>query len=68
MKTSGKKLEKIVPESFFTTVLLAKRDGEGKYIFEVKANNSTAKTPKGMFDVEFIENDIMKVLKELEEF
>lgn len=68
MKTSGRKLDKIVPESFFTNVLLAKRDGDGNYIYEVKSNNSTAKTPMGMFDVETIENDIMKVIKEMEEF
>jgi len=64
MKTSGKKLDKIVPESYFTTVLLSKRDGEGKYVYEVKANNSTAKTPFGMFDEEeYIDNDIMKVIE-----
>jgi len=44
IKTSGKKLDKIVIESKLTTVLLAKCV-DGKYIFETRNNNSTAKTP-----------------------
>ena len=45
IKTNGRKLEKVVLESLFSTVLLANRNGNGEYIFEVKAKNSTAKTP-----------------------
>jgi hypothetical protein len=67
MKTSGRKLEKIVPESKFTIVLLAKAN-EGKYKFEVHANNSTAKTPLGMFEEDEIDNDIAVVLAKLKEF
>jgi hypothetical protein len=67
MKTSGRKLEKIVPESKFTIVLLAKAN-EGKYKFEVHANNSTAKTPLGMFEEDEIDNDIAVVLTKLKEF
>lgn len=67
IKTSGKKLDKIVLESKFTTVLLAKCAG-GRYVFETHANNSTAKTPFGAFDESEVENDIVKVLKVLEEF
>lgn len=67
MKTSGKKLDKIVPESKFTTVLLAKAVN-GEYIFETHANNSTAKTPMGAFEEDTIENNITKVLEKLREF
>ena len=67
MKTSGRKLEKIVLESKFTTVLLSKAI-DGKYVFETKAKNSTAKTPLGAFDEFEIENDICKVIKTLFEY
>lgn len=66
-KTSGKKIEKIVLESKFTTVLLAKCI-DGQYVFETHANNSTAKTPLGAFDSLTIPNDMAEVLKVLEEF
>lgn len=67
IKTSGKKLDKIVLESKFTSVLIAKAI-EDKYVFETKSKNSTAKTPLGAFDDFEIENDITKVLKALEEY
>lgn len=67
MKTNGKKLNKIVPESYFTTVLLAKCSN-GKYIFETHANNSTAKTPMGAFEENEIENNITNVIKVLKEY
>lgn len=66
-KTSGKKLDKVTIECKFSTVLLAKAV-EGEYIFETRANNSTAKTPMGAFEVSTIPNDITEVLKALEEF
>ena len=66
-KTSGKKLDKIVVESKFSTVLLAKCVN-GKYIFETKNNNSTVKTPLGAFEEEIIENDIIKVLEALKDY
>lgn len=68
VKTSGRKLDKIVLESKFTTVLLAKRNGQGEYVFETHANNSTAKTPLGAFEADEIPNDITEVLKVLEEY
>lgn len=67
MKTTGRKLNKIVPESKFNIVLLAKRK-DGKYVFETRANNSTTKTPLDMFEVDEIENDIMLVINELNEY
>ena len=66
-KTSGKKLDKIVVESKFSTVLLAKCI-DGKYIFETHSNNSTVKTPLGAFEEDTIENDIVKVLKALKDY
>ena len=67
MRTSGRKLEKIVPESKFTIVLLSKGN-EGKYVYEVHSKNSTAKTPMGLFEEDEIENDITIVLKKLKEY
>lgn len=66
-KTSGKKLDKVVVESKFSTVLLAKCV-DGKYIFETKNNNSTVKTPLGAFETDMIENDIVKVLEALKDY
>lgn len=67
MKTSGRKLEKMVPESQFTTVLLAECV-DGRYVFRTRAEHSTCKTPMGMFDAELIDNDVVEVIKALEEF
>lgn len=67
IKTSGKKLDKIVLESKFTTVLLSKCV-DGQYKFETQANNSTAKSPMGAFDQMKIDNDIVEVIKALEDF
>lgn len=67
MKTNGRKLEKIVLESKFTTVLLA-RGNNGQYVFETRAQNSTAKTPLDMFETPEIENDITAVIKKMEEY
>ena len=67
IKTSGKKLDKIVLESKFSTVLLAKCV-DGKYLFETQSNRSTAKSPLGMFDDKEISNDINIVLKAINEF
>ena len=67
IKTSGKKLDKISLESKFTTVLLAKAI-DGKYIFETKANKSTAKSPKGAFETDNIPNDITIVLEALKDY
>lgn len=67
IKTNGRKLDKIVLESKFTTVLLAKASN-GKYIFETQSNNSTAKTPLGAFAASEIENDLVEVIKALEDY
>ena len=67
IKTSGKKLDKIVLESKFPVVLYAKVI-DGKYLFETKANFSTAKTPMGAFEEATIDNDILKVIEALKEY
>lgn len=67
LKTNGRKLEKIVLESKFSTVLLAK-GSEGKYIFETQSKNSTAKSPMGAFENFEIENDITKAIEALKEY
>lgn len=66
-KTSGKKLDKIVLESKFPVVLLAKGDN-GQYVFETHANHSTAKTPLGAFETNQIPNDITAVLEALKDY
>lgn len=67
IKTSGKKLDKIVLESKFTTVLIAKCSGTN-YIFETHSKNSTAKSPMGCFEDFEIPNDLNEVIKALEEY
>lgn len=67
IKTSGRKLDKLVPESKFTTVLLAKTNENGEHIFETQSNFSTAKSPMGMLEKE-IPNDITLVLDALKEY
>lgn len=64
MKTSGRKLDKIVVESKFNVVLLAKAN-EGKYVFETRANRSTAKTPLDCFKDAEVPNDIKAVIDTL---
>lgn len=67
IRTNGRKLEKIVLESKLTTVLLAECK-DGNYIFHTRADRSTVKTPIGAFDQDEIPNDVMEVIKALEEY
>lgn len=68
IRTNGRKMEKLVLESLFSNVLLAKRTDDGRYVFETQSQNSTAKSPMGAFETFEIDNDIRNVLKALEEF
>jgi len=68
IRTNGRKMEKLVLESLFNVVLLAKRTDEGRYIFETQTKNSTAKSPMGAFETFEIENDIQQVLDALKDF
>ena len=67
IKTNGRKLEKLVLESKMTTVIWAVRQDD-KYKFILSADGTTAKVPLGAFDVSEIDNDIMLVIKALEDF
>ena len=68
VKTNGRKLEKLVPESLFGTVLLAKKTDDDRYIFETQAKNSTAKSPMGAFETMEIDNDMQAVLDALKDY
>lgn len=67
IKTNGRKLEKLVLESKMTTVVWAVRQ-DGKYKFILSADGSTCKVPLGAFDDDECDNDIMLVIKALEEY
>ena len=67
IKTNGRKLEKLVLESKMTTVVWAVRQ-DGKYKFILSADGSTCKVPLGAFDTDECPNDIMIVIKALEEY
>ena len=68
MLTNGRKLNKICLESKMTTVLLSRINDNGEYVFETRARNSTAKAPRGAFDVDEIPNDITLVIDALKDF
>ena len=68
MLTNGRKLNKICLESKMTTVLLSRINDNGEYVFETRARNSTAKTPRGAFDADEIPNDITLVIDALRDF
>ena len=68
MLTNGRKLNKICLESKMTTVLLSRINDNGEYVFETRAKNSTAKTPRGAFEKDEIPNDIMLVIDALKDF
>ena len=67
IKTNGRKLEKLVLESKMTTVVWAVRQ-DGKYKFILSADGSTCKVPLGAFDSDECDNDIMIVIKALEDY
>ena len=68
MLTNGRKLNKICLESKMTTVLLSRINDNGEYVFETRAKNSTAKTPRGAFDADEIPHDITLVIDALKDF
>lgn len=67
IKTNGRKLEKLVLESKMTTVIWSVRQ-DGKYKFILSADGSTCKVPLGAFQADECENDIMVVIKALEDY
>lgn len=66
LKTSGKKLDKIVLESKFNTVLWAKK-ADGENVFVTDDDNATCKAPPGLFG-RTIPNDIFEVVSAEREF
>ena len=72
LATTGKKLKKIFPESLLPIVLFTKvengNEGDNKHYFETKANNSTAKTPIGMFAKFLIPNSLSLVDNTVREY
>ena len=67
IKTNGRKLEKLVLESKMTTVVWAVRQ-DGKYKFILSADGSTCKVPMNAFNTDECDNDIMIVIKALEDY
>jgi hypothetical protein len=61
----GKKLKKTQPEGFYPIVLMTRveygDDGENQYLFQTKANHSSAKTPLGLFSDFEIPNSLKLV-------
>ena len=66
VKTGGRKLDKIVLESKFTTVLWAK-SLDSRYVFVTQADHSTAKSPMDCFEKE-IPNDMAAVIAALKKY
>lgn len=67
IKTNGRKLEKLVLESKMTTVVWSVRQDD-KYKFVLSADGSTCKAPIGAFNTNECDNDVMIVIKALEDF
>lgn len=68
IKTSGRKLNKMEIETKLQTLLFAKRNDDGEYVYEVHSNNSTAKTPPELYDTETIPNDMAKVINDIRDY
>ncbi len=69
--TNGRLLAKIVPESKFTTVLYARpqlKEGNLTYGLETRFNNSSAKSPVGLFASAFIPNDYKQISDAIREY
>ena len=67
IKTSGRNLDQITLASKFSKVLLSKCI-DGRYVFETRANFSTAKSPMGAFSEKEIDNDITAVIEALKDY
>lgn len=68
IKTSGKKLRKMDPETKLPTLLLAEYTNDGEYVLFTRKPGTTAKAPLGAFDSDTIPNDAMQIVKALEDF
>jgi hypothetical protein len=70
MKTVGKAIENNVnPEAWFTFVWRAIRNAEGYYVFQVQASEDcVAKTPFGVFESDYIDNDLDFAIKKIKNY
>lgn len=70
VRTIGKVIsEKVVPEGLFTLVLEGTIvDGEYKFLTHNITGNSVVKTPVGMFEEDYIDNDLKIVLEAVKEY
>tara|TARA_R100000951_G_scaffold116246_3_gene127249 strand:- start:96 stop:734 length:639 start_codon:yes stop_codon:yes gene_type:complete len=68
-KTIGKLLdEKITVEGLFTIVLRTNVE-DGKYRFSTQnSGNDTVKSPMGLFDAQYIENDLQEINNKISEY
>jgi hypothetical protein len=69
--TNGRKLEKIQLETKLPIVLYTMVEGKGdeaKFYFETKTNDSTGKSPAGMFDTFLIENNLQIVIDAIKKY
>lgn len=67
IKTNGRKTEKNNIDSKFNWLLQSVKLDD-KYMFGTTSHNSTARTPYDAFKEEYIPNDIMQVIKVMDEF
>ena len=67
IKTNGRKTEKNNIDSKFNWLLRSVKIDD-KYCFETTAQNSTTRTPLDAFEETYIPNDILNVLKIMEEY
>lgn len=72
LKTNGRKLEKLVLESLFPTVIWTDKtvneEGKIRHIFILEHENATAKLPLGAIEETETDNDIMIIIKALEDY
>lgn len=72
LKTNGRKLEKLVLESLFPTVIWTDKtvneEGKIRHIFILEHENATAKLPMGAIEETETDNDIMIIIKALEDY
>lgn len=72
LKTNGRKLEKMVLESLFPTVIWTDKtvneEGKIRHIFILEHENATAKLPLGAIEETETDNDIMIIVKALEDY
>jgi len=69
--TNGRKLEKIQLETKLPIVLYSVVEGTGgnnQYYFETQANNSTGKSPAGMFETFKIDNNLRAVIEAVKNY